>query len=332
VPARLSERNRDKIITRILRTVRENRTFFLAGHEKPDGDTIGSELALASLLRRWKKQADIYNSEPVPKNLRFLPGAEAIRSARRVDKAYDVAIILECSGPERMGNIIDLKSQAKTVINIDHHAHHATFGHINLIDAQASSNSELLYYFFQHAELKLSRDEAMCLYVGLVTDTGRFQQVNTNARSHEVAAGLHRVGIDVSDITRRLYNTRTESSLKLLGRAMGSLRLEFQGRVAVISLTQRDFIETSSGPEETEEFINYGLMVPSVQVALFVRETEIAGKMKVSFRGKGLVDVLRVAVAYGGGGHKNAAGCTVDGNLENTVQSVLSRLQKILPA
>ncbi len=330
MPAGLSEENRDKIIGRILRAVKGGRTFFLSGHQKPDGDTIGSQIAFASLLRRLKKRVEIYNTEPVPQMLRFLPGSERIKTAKKVGGFFDVAVVFECSGPDRMGNIIDLDRQARTVINIDHHAHHNHFGDINLIDPRASSNSEQLFYVFRKAGLKLARAEAMALYVGLVTDTGRFQQENTNPRSHQVAAGLLAAGVPVAEISRRLYDARPMSSLKLLGRALDSLRLEEGGLVSLMALRRRDFAEVGAADEETEDIINYGLKVSSVEVALFLKETEEGGSIKVSFRGKGRVDLCRIAVGFGGGGHRNASGCTVSGTLEDVSRAVLSEVRKSL--
>jgi phosphoesterase RecJ-like protein len=323
---------RDKIIDQILKAVRRGKTFFLSGHEKPDGDTVGSELAFASFLRRLNKKVDIYNAESIPRTLEFLPGTRRAKVSKKVEKSYDVAVIFECSGPDRMGNIIDLDSQVKTVINIDHHAHHNHFGHINLINPKASSNSEQLYYVFKRAKMPITREEAAALYVGLITDTGRFQQENANSDSHLVAAELLKTGISVADLSRRVYDTRTESSLKLLGRALSSLRLVLDDRVSIVNIWRRDFEETGSNSEETEDIINYGLSLPSVQVALLFREMEEPGRVKVSLRGKGLVDLCRIAVDFGGGGHKNASGCTVSAPLKDIERKVLAEVEKALPS
>ena len=136
--------NRDKLLSQIAAVIRKNKTFFLSGHRKPDGDTVASELAMASLLKRLGKKVEVWNAEPVPESLLFLPGARAIKHSPKVGKSYDVAVIFECVDADRMGNVIDLKTQAKTVINIDHHIHFGDFGHINMVDVKASSNSEQL--------------------------------------------------------------------------------------------------------------------------------------------------------------------------------------------
>jgi phosphoesterase RecJ-like protein len=330
MPAGLSEKKRNKIIGQILKAVKGGRTFFLSGHHKPDGDTVGSQLAFASFLRRLGKKVDVYNAEPVPSSLLFLSGAKDIKVSKKVDKVYDVAVVFECSGPERMGNILDLDRQAGTVINIDHHAHHNRFGDINLINPKASSNSEQLYFIFERAGLPITKNEAAALYVGLVTDTGRFQQENANPDSHGVAAELLKTGISVADISRRIYGTKSPAALKLLGRALETLELSAGGRVATLLLRREDFAATGGDRDDTEDIVNYGLQVPSTEAVIFFREEE-DGRIKVSFRGKGRVDLCRVAVRLGGGGHKNASGCTVAGPLGKARRAVAAAVEKALP-
>lgn len=328
----LPAKKRNKIFNDILKAVKKGKTFLLSGHHKPDGDTIGSELAFASYLRRLKKKVRIVNAEPVPEGLRFLPGIDKVEALKKVEGHFDVVVVFECSGADRMGNILDLDTQAGTVINIDHHRHHAYFGDINLIDQDASSNSEQLVPFFSHAKSKLTKDEAAALYVGLVTDTGRFQQENANPESHRVAAALHEAGIDVADICRKLFATRSQAALKVLGRGLGSLRLEAEGRVAVLQVNEKDFAETGAGPDDTEDIVNHGLMVPTVEAVVFVRPTgTVPGECKVSFRGKGRVDLCKVAVSFNGGGHKNASGCNMRGTSDEVARRMADAVIAALP-
>lgn len=319
-----------RTVNEIVEAFRKNKTFFLTGHEQPDGDTVGSELALAGFLKSLGKQVTVANIGPVPNMFMFLPGARSIRSAPRIPGRFDVAVVFECSGPERMGHIIDLKKQAGIVINVDHHVHHGLFGHINLIDAGASSNSEQLCQVFALAGHPLSKAEATALYVGLVTDTGKFQQENTRPQSHRVAAHLMEAGVDVANVFRHVYATRSVPALHLLSRALGSLRLAAEGRVSVIRLTKADFSETRAHKDDTEDVVNQGLLPESAQVSLFLREREEGG-VKVSLRGKGHVDLCRLAVSFGGGGHKNAAGVTLDGTLDQVESTILKALAPVLP-
>jgi bifunctional oligoribonuclease and PAP phosphatase NrnA len=324
-------KKRNKVVDDILRAVRKGKTFLLSGHHKPDGDTVGSELAFASFLRRLKKKVRIVNAEPVPETLRFLPGVDRIEALKKVEGHFDVVVVFECSGADRMGNILDLDTQAGVVVNIDHHRHHAYFGDINLIDPDASSNSEQLFHFFERAKMKITKDEAAALYVGLVTDTGRFQQENANPESHRVAAGLHEAGIDVAEISRKLYGTRSEAALRVLGRGVSSLKLEAGGRVAVLMVTEKDFAETGAGPDDTEDVVNHGLLIPSVEAAVFVRPTETPGDSKVSFRGKGRVDLCAVAVSLNGGGHRNASGCNIRADVPAAARKATDAVIAALP-
>jgi phosphoesterase RecJ-like protein len=319
-----------RTVKKIVDVFRQKNTFFLTGHEQPDGDTVGSELALAGYLKSLGKRVTVANIGPVPEMFKFLPGARSIRSAPRVPGRFDVAVVFECSGPERMGHIIDLKKQAGIVVNVDHHIHHGLFGDINLIDAGASSNSEQLCQVFAMAGHTLSKAEATALYVGLVTDTGKFQQENTRPQSHRVAAHLMEAGVNVADVFRHVYATRSVPSLHLLSRALASLRLVAEGRISVIRLTRADFLETGAHKDDTEDVVNQGLLPKSAQVSLFLREREEGG-VKVSLRGKGHVDLCHLAVSFGGGGHKNASGVTLEGTLDSVEAKILRALTPLLP-
>jgi phosphoesterase RecJ-like protein len=321
---------RRRIIDQILRAVRAGKTFFLTGHERPDGDTVGSELAFASFLRRQKKRVTIANAHPIPSDLSFLSGARSARDGKRFNGRWDVAVVFECSGPERMGNIIDLKTQARTVINIDHHAHHAFFGDINLINPRASSNSEQLFHLFERARWTMTPAEATALYVGVVTDTGRFQYDSVSPETHRVAAGLLEAGADVAGVSRRIFGTRSLAALKLLSRALSSFRLDAEGRLSLMVLTQADFTAAGAGPDDTEEIVNHGLLPSGVEATALVREND-DGEVKFSLRGHGRVDLCKVAVAFGGGGHRNAAGVTLPGPVEQALARVLPVLRAALP-
>src|SRR3989338_1834319 len=177
-------KDKTKIYKQIVAAIKKHKTFFLTGHKKPDGDTVASELAMASLLRRCGKQVELVNREPVPEQLSFLKGVDKIKHAQKIDKSYDVAIVFECSEPERMGNIIDL------------------------IDVGASSNSEQLFYLFQQLKLPLREEEATALYVGIMADTGRFQYSNTNSQTLKIAAELLKQNVNVSFLCEKMYGTR----------------------------------------------------------------------------------------------------------------------------
>ncbi|MBI2119516.1 MAG: bifunctional oligoribonuclease/PAP phosphatase NrnA [Elusimicrobia bacterium] len=322
-------KNNTKVYKQIAAAIKRHKTFFLTGHKKPDGDTVASELAMASLLRRCGKQVELVNREPVPEQLSFLKGVEEIKHAQKIDKSFDVAIVFECSEPERMGNIIDLKKQAKLVINIDHHLKHSFFGDINLIDVEASSNSEQLFYLFQQLKLPLREDEATALYLGIMADTGRFQYSNTNCQTLKIASELLKQNVNVSFLCEKMYGTRRLSSLKLLSRALTGLEF-IDGGIAVLKVTKKDFKAVQASEEDTDEFVNYGLLIPNSLISLFLRESSLNGIIKVSLRSRLHVNVCKIAEKFGGGGHKYASGCEIKGSMEEVSNQILSLARKSL--
>lgn len=318
-----------KIYKQICSVIKKYKTFFLTGHKKPDGDTVASELAMASLLTRCGKHLEMVNREPVPEQLFFLKGVKKIKHAKNINKNYDVAIIFECSEPERMGNIIDLKKQARVVINIDHHLKHSFFGDINLIDVKASSNSEQLFYLFQQMKLPLTQEEATALYVGIMADTGRFQYSNTNCQTLKIAAELLKRNVNVSFLCEKMYGTRSFSSLKLLSRALTGLEL-IKGKIAVLKITKKDLEATQTSEEDTDEFVNYGLLIPGSLISIFLRESNSDGIIKVSLRSRLHVNVCKLAENFGGGGHKYAAGCEIKGSMDEISKKILSLAQGLI--
>ena len=319
--------SRSKLLAQISSVIRKNKTFFLSGHRKPDGDTVASELAMASLLKRLGKKVEIWNAEPVPKTLLFLPGAGAIKSSPKVNKTYDAAIIFECVNADRMGNIIDLKTQAKTVINIDHHLQHGDFGHINLVDVTASSNSEQLVYLFEKMKMPLTPNEANALYTGLIADTGRFQHSNTTADTFRIAVKLLEAGALPHIISEKLFTTRSHSSLKLLGWGLTNLKTLKNNKIAYLAVSQKDFDRLGSNEEELEDIVNYGLQIPTVLISILVRQPQSGADIKVSLRSRRGVSACKIAMAFGGGGHKYAAGCKIRGSLDEALNKLLTSAQ-----
>jgi len=302
-------------------------TFFLAGHLNPDGDTIGSMLAIGSVLKRLGKKVCLFSQDPVPENLRFLPMARTIRSRPPAGK-FDAAILLECSTPERGGNLEPVLKRAATVVNIDHHKTSEFYGDINIVERHSSSTAEIVYRLLYNMNVKISRREASCLYTGIVTDTGRFHFPATSPRTLEVASRLLETGFKFSRVNDLLYATKACEGLKILGRALESLELKSGGKLAVLTLKASDFKELGARPEHTENVINYGLMPPGVKAAVMFREEH--DRIGVTFRSRGHLDMSVVAKSFGGGGHRNASGCRLKGPLGAAREKVLSVLTRLL--
>ncbi|MFA6434278.1 MAG: bifunctional oligoribonuclease/PAP phosphatase NrnA [Elusimicrobiales bacterium] len=304
------------------------RSFFLAGHLNPDGDTLGSMLAISSVLRRLGKKIYLFSSDPVPENLGFLPHAASIKIGRLPPKRrFDAAILLECSTPRRGGDLSSVLKHARKVVNIDHHKTSEFYGDVNIVEAHSSSTAEIVYRLFYSMNVHITKTEAACLYVGIVTDTGRFHFPATSPRTLEVASRLLETGFKFSRVNDLLYATKSLQALKVLGRALESLELSLGGRVAVLTLTASDFSDFNASHEHTENIINYGMMVPGVKIGVLFREE--AGCTGVTFRSRGHADVSLLAKSFGGGGHRNAAGCKVKAGIQEARKKVLAEIQKI---
>jgi len=322
-------KSHDKELSQIISAIKKARKFFIAGHVKPDGDTIGSSIALSSLLARLDKNAEVYSKDEIPYFLKFLKGSAKISSGKRPQGNYDCAIILECSSLERAGFLIN-RGQAKIFINIDHHRISDTFADINYIDPAASSSAEQVYRLFKKMNMRFTLEEAEALYTGAVSDTGRFQYSNTTPFCLSMAAELVSAGVRPEKIFTNLYERNKFSSLRLLGEALKTLKVLPSGKTAWMELSNSAFKKAKADHSETENIINYAISIEGVKVALLFSEGEKKGSIKVSMRSRGNIDVSKVAKSFEGGGHRNAAGFDFCGTLKKAEKNVLSNLEKNL--
>jgi phosphoesterase RecJ-like protein len=313
-----------KKLKSISEIIKKSKTFFIAGHIKPDGDSLGSALALRSVLTRLGKIATVYCIDDIPPFLAFLKNSKTIKKSAKKTQKFDCAIILESVDFARMGNII-AKEQAKKIINIDHHFMFTPFGDINYVFPKASSTAELVFSLFEYMKIKLTKDEADCLYTGIVTDTGRFQQLNTTPESHIAAAKLIEAGVKPEDICSDVYGNVSLESLKLLSCALSNIKTNFKGRFAYSFLTKDMFKQSGAKESETEGIVNFLLSIKGVKAACLFKEID-ANSTKVSFRSIKTFNVLDIAKQCGGGGHKTAAGCSI--KLE--VAQAIEYIKKIL--
>ncbi|MGA2090026.1 MAG: DHH family phosphoesterase [Endomicrobiales bacterium] len=311
----------------IARALHQHNTFFIAGHMKPDGDTIGTALALSSLLRRLGKKVCVYSPEAVPMNLCFISGSRRIIITKKVRRQFDCAIILECKDLARMGDLITA-DQVQMIINIDHHADFNPFGTINYLDSTASSSAEQVFDLFEYMKMPIQLNEAEGLYVGLVTDTGQFQHSNTSPDALKMAARLMDVGINPERIYDNLYASNSMSSLHLLGATLLTIDKTKDGKIACMMIPWATYLSTGSDVTETDGIINFAMTMPTVAVGMLLRETDVKGQIKVSLRSRGSINVNAVAHHFGGGGHKKAAGCTLKGTLSSVKRTITDYIQK----
>jgi len=313
----------------ICRVFRERDRFLIACHENPEGDAIGSELALALALRKTGKTATVINSDPVPETLRFLPGADTVRYEGDGAR-YDVAVIVDCGSPERTGRIGAELRKCPETVNIDHHVTNGRHGDYCLVDPEAAATGVLIYRILKAMGIPVDRSIAVNLYVAVLTDTGSFRYSNTNPEAFEVAGEMVRRGADPWSVSKQVYETQSRERIGLLGRVLSTLEFAGNGRIAAITTLRKDLEAFRLNKDSLEGFINYPRSIAGVEVAVAFRE-EGDGGIRVSLRSKGRVDVSRVASAFDGGGHRNASGCTVRGTLPEAKRRVFEALAKALP-
>jgi len=311
-------------LERVAAELRERDRFLLTAHEGPDGDALGSLLGLHQVLTQIGKDSVMFMAAkefPLPIEYRFLPLEEVFHEAP-ADMADRTVIFLDCGNIDRMP-VEWLTDGGNEVINIDHHHDNTCFGDINLVEVGASCTAEIVYDLARLLEAKITPEIAAALYVGLITDTGKFMYENTNAHTHRVAADLIEAGVDVDDTYRRLYENVPIEKLRLVSRALDGITSYSDGKLAISYITSADYEATGAGEEMTEGLIDHLRSIDGVRVAAVIRDLGNRGRAarKVSLRSSaGDVDVSAIARVNGGGGHKRAAGFSTDLEFEQLVE------------
>jgi len=310
----------------ILAALRHGERFLVCSHSRPDGDAVGSMLAMGMLLKQLGKRADIVAADRVPAVYRGLPGASDIRHVMRVHGPYDAIVLLECDGLERT-RLRGLERMFH--INIDHHASGKEFGELNWIDRDACSVGELVFRLVKAAGCVVTPEMATCLYTTLLTDTGGFCYGGIHASTFALAGELVEAGADPVHIAREVYFANPFSKMLLLGKALGNLKRK--GALAWLWVTHADMVDAGAVEEDCEGVVNYALSTAGIDAAVFLRELP-EGRIRLSLRSKGKINVAQISERLGGGGHENAAGCTLEGPMERAADEILGALRREMDA
>lgn len=320
--------SREENFRQIWQAIEKGNNFFVAGHLNPDGDSLGCTLTVTSLLERLGKSVYAYAAPAIGGDLKFLPNLEKIHVGVLPENPdFDTVILLECSDRQRGGDLENILSRAKTLVNIDHHLVSEAYGDVNHIDSGASSTAEIIFQLFEASDDMLlpTPEEATCLYTGVVTDTGRFVHSNTTAEALRVASALVALGADITQINQVIYFTKSYIELKLLGRALEKMQMRFDNKYSQIILTKRDFETFGATPAQTQGIVSQPTMIPGVEVSALIKEEP--DKVSVNLRSRGSVDVSKIAQTFGGGGHARAAGFKVTGK---SVEQVADELAEVV--
>jgi phosphoesterase RecJ-like protein len=313
-------------IVKVLDAIRRRQRFLLTSHARPDGDAVGSLLALWMTLNAMGKQAEMQLFDPVPVIYGTLPAAGQIRqfAGPMVGFEPEAVIFLECDSVERSG----LEGlEKKFLINIDHHSSGTLFADVNWIDTRASAVAEMVYRLAVAAKINVTPAMATCLYTALLSDTGSFCYEGTGANTFALARDLVEMGATPARIAEDLYFSNPLSKMRLLGAAL--MTLQRDGSVAWLWITHDDMVRLSANDEDALGIVNYAIGIAGVKVAVFLREMADR-RIRVSLRSKSTVRVTQVAEQFGGGGHENASGCTLDGPIEAATERILDSVNQHL--
>ncbi len=313
-----------------VRRLKEAYRVFITCHRNPDGDALGSELALAEMARRLGVETVIVNRDHTPANLCNLPGAGDIVVAENLPddfpSAYDLVITVECPGLDRTG----FEGLTRVpILNIDHHPANPAYGVVNYLDEESPAVGEMVWQMYGEAGLLPTAEAATNLFAALSTDTGDFRYSNATSRAFRTAAEMVDAGARPAQVANWVHNHRSLASVRLLGEALQSLKIRCGGKLAVITADRGAFERAGAGPEDTEEIVNIPRSIAGVEAVAYFKQWE-DGTVRVSLRSRGDVNVRAVAEIFGGGGHVNAAGCAVQGELEQVERDVVSAVAAAL--
>ena len=304
----------------------------LTGHRRPDGDSLGSELALAELAGALGVATVVINHDIPPPNLADLPGAASVVVSTTLPDdfpdAFDLVVTLECPSIDRAGfEGLD----RRPILNIDHHPANPRFGEVNYVDDEAPAVGEMVWRMFKVAGVRPTPSAATNAYVALSTDTGDFRYSNATPRAFVAAAEMVQAGARPAQVAEWIHGRKNAASIRLLAEALNTLRFELGGRIAILEVDQEAFARSGARPEDTEEIINFPRSINGVQAVAFLKQWE-SGVVRISLRSTGDVDVRQVAAEFGGGGHNKASGCTLNGDLEEARRLVTEALVRAVDA
>lgn len=315
----------------LIHRLNSSRNVLITTHAGPDGDAIGSMLAMNLALLGRHKQITLYNESPIPAVYRFLPRVQSVISRLDFAAAFDTAVVLDCGDLTRVGEAAGIIGRIPEIINIDHHITNTRFGTCQMIDVQACACTEILYHLFDRMLIPFTRELATCIYTGILTDTGSFRFSNTSRATFQICENMVACGVDPFQVAQHVYGTYSLGRIKLLNLALDSIEISDNGKVSLMALTRAMLDETGTQPEDTDGMINYARRIQDVRIAVLIQEQLNGGDRApgqrrpyhVSLRSDGSVDVAAIAAIFGGGGHRSAAGFSIESTLTDIKEQIL---------
>jgi len=310
----------------ILEEIKKASSIVILTHESPDGDAIGSSLAMEKVLRDIGKNPDVIIKE-YPRIFDFLPNANGVKEDSEVDK-YDLAISLDCADLKRLVGREYFENAKKTIV-IDHHGSNAMYD-INFVNPVSPACCEILVGMFTYFNINIDIELGSCILTGIITDTGGFKYQGVTAETFEFTAELLRKGVNVSEIYQKALETKTKANFELMQRVVDRIEFLEDGKVTFTYITNQDEKDVNAEPGDHEGLVEVGRDVEGVEVSVFIRQKDGEDKYKVSMRSSNYVNVSDICYIFGGGGHPKAAGCLIQGNIEQVKGKILKEIKKVL--
>ncbi len=314
----------------VVEAIRRNQRFLISSHVNPEGDALGSALALASLLTRLGKQVTLGQEGGIPENLSFFPKVAPVLVRPKSDFQADCAITTDVPVLSRLGIMEPFVCRMPLVICIDHHVSNQRFGHINWVDPKAAAVGEMIYRLYEAFGLEPTQREALCMYVSIVTDTGSFRYINTTPEVLQIAARLVAKGVSPLKVAQALYEAHSLGDIRFLGEVLNDVQHTLDEKVVWLEIPRSTFRRAKPSEEVLDELVNFPRSVRTAEVAMVLRETDQSGTIRVNLRSKGRVNVDLIARHFGGGGHPAASGCTIPGTLAQVRGKLLTQIRKVL--
>jgi phosphoesterase RecJ-like protein len=313
-------------LEQIVSVIQSKQRFVIASHARPDGDAIGSQLAAAYALRALGKDVRVINADAAIPPLQQFPGVQEIEIADRVAGDFDASIIMECGDLARTG-VREL--DRGLVINIDHHPGNSGYGQINWFDAGAAACAEMVFDLVVALGVPLSKEIATHVYLAILTDTGSFHYSSISTRTFDICRAALVAGVDPVQVARNVYDSNTMGRLKIFGAVLNGMEVSPSGRAAVVYLDHAMALAAGGTYDDTDGLVNEALTVKEIEAVVFFKQSE-GETYRVSLRSKGDIDIGAIAREYGGGGHKNAAGCTVSGDIRALRQTFVEKMEQAI--
>lgn len=309
--------------------IHKSENIFIASHINPDGDNIGSILALGLGLNKSSKNINILKTDKIPKDFYFLPGIDLIKEYKDNIKSDDLFIVMDSSDEDRLGELKGLLEITPNIINIDHHVSNTNFGKINIVDTKAAATGEIVFNFLKYMDIELDKDIATNLYTAISTDSGSFKYESVTSETHTIAAKLLELGIDHSAININLYEKMSIERFKLNNKLLSNVKFYNNGKIAIAKATEKILEETGTTMEDTDSIVSILRQIDTVEVAGLLKEFA-SQEIKVSLRSKEYVDVSSICDTFGGGGHIRAAGCKIEKDIDMAEDVLIKEINKNL--